>query len=98
MTLHAKKSMSDSQQFHTNVEDIGVFLCLKVSNSDYMFSRDRNAQVAYVGKSQIVSFQNNKSYSYLIKQRVVIRALSSLHFVTCNYAYSPFKIYSCMET
>ena len=25
VTLHAKKSMSDSQQFHTNVEDIVAF-------------------------------------------------------------------------
>ena len=49
-TFQEKKSISDSQQFHTNVED-RCFLCLKVFNSDfYMFSRDRNAQVAYVEK------------------------------------------------
>ena len=69
MTLQARMTMPDSQWYPLNislidtVEDIVVFLGLKVFNSDetYTFSCNRNAQVTFVGKPQlkIIIFKND---------------------------------------
>ena len=96
MTLHLKVAMSDSQRYPwsphliKNVEDIVVFINLKVFNSDnsQMFSCNRNAQISFAENSHVklISFQNQKHW-YLIyassdkalKGIVVNRALSSLN-------------------
>ena len=56
VTLYAKMAMPDLQRYPgnlylvTSLEDIVIFLGLKVLNSDnsYMFSSSRNAQVTFL--------------------------------------------------
>ena len=67
MTFHTNMTMPDLQRYPTNLylinnlEDIDIFLGLKMFNSDnfYMFSCSRNAQVTLVEKPQlkIISFK-----------------------------------------